>query len=318
MRGRPDPFIWRLLTGLVRPAASRCSATSSPVRSMAVGEAASRRSRVGDRVFGYDEATFGAHAEYLIVRQDASGRDDPRPAWASSEVAPGTEGSHYALAMHPGRERSAPGSDVLVYGATGAIGSAAVQLLKSLGAHGDRGLRHREPRRWSRGLGADRVVDYTAGDFTEDEQTVRRRSFDAVGKSTVFGRCKPLLKPGGTYLSTELGTAAPRTPCWRSSPRCWAAGRSCSPCRSTTRAMIVGCFEELLRSGAFRPVVDRRYPLDRIADAYRYVETEPGGSAASSVTVSPVDRRLVSGRSARKEGLASTSPVSGHRTGAQV
>jgi NADPH:quinone reductase-like Zn-dependent oxidoreductase len=101
-----------------------------------------------------------------------------------------------------GRAKIRSGQHVLVNGATGAIGSAAVQLVKSLGADvtATCGAENME---LVRGLGADRVIDYTAEDFTKDAQTYDV-VFDSVGQSS-FGRCKPLLKPGVIYLSSELG-----------------------------------------------------------------------------------------------------------------
>ena len=117
------------------------------------------------------------------------------------EAAPSTEGSHYALwFIRKAKVRS--GQDVLVNGATGAVGSAAVQLLKHLGANvtATCGPEHLE---LVKGLGADRVIDYTAQDFTRDIQRYDV-VLDAVGKSS-FLRCRRLLKPRGVYLSSEFG-----------------------------------------------------------------------------------------------------------------
>jgi NADPH:quinone reductase-like Zn-dependent oxidoreductase len=117
------------------------------------------------------------------------------------EAAASTEGAHYALAnIQAAKIRG--GQDVLVNGATGAIGSAAVQLLKSLGAHVT-AVCATEHLALVERLGADRVIDYTAVDFTKDEQRYDV-VFDAAGKSS-FGRCKRLLKQKGIYLSTDLG-----------------------------------------------------------------------------------------------------------------
>jgi NADPH:quinone reductase-like Zn-dependent oxidoreductase len=151
-------------------------------------------------VFGYNEGAFGAHAEYLSVPEDGSIATVP-PGLTFVEVAPGTEGSHYALAAIR-TARIEAGHAVLVYGATGAIGSAAVQLLKNLGATVT-AVCDTANLELVRGLGADRVVDYTARDFTADDQTYDV-VFDAVGKGT-FGRCRRLLKPGGVYLSSGVG-----------------------------------------------------------------------------------------------------------------
>jgi NADPH:quinone reductase-like Zn-dependent oxidoreductase len=118
---------------------------------------------------------------------------------------------------------------------------------------------------WS--LGADRVVDYTAGDFTRDDQTYDA-VFDAVGKSS-FGRCRRLLKPGGIYLSTEgrllFLTLIVITPLF--------GGKKVVFALPKLDQAIVRQFKELIESGQFKPLIDRRYPLDQIVAAYRYVET---------------------------------------------
>ena len=117
------------------------------------------------------------------------------------EAAPSTEGSHYALSLIR-KAKIQRGQDVLVNGATGAIGSAAVQLLKRLGATVTAVCATDHPQ-LVKDLGADRVVDYLTEDFTKDEQSYHV-VLDAVGMSS-FVRCKRLLKPGGIYLSTDLG-----------------------------------------------------------------------------------------------------------------
>ena len=193
------------------------------------------------------------------------------------QAAPGTEGSHYALS--PIREaKIRSGQDVLVYGATGAIGSAAVQLLKSLGARVTAvcATAHLE---LVRGLGADRVVDYTAEDFTKDEQTYDV-VLDAVGKSS-FGRCRRLLRPGGIYVSSDLGPLSQNpvlalvTPLLR--------GQKVMFPIPTQDQSMVGYFRELIESGRFKPLIDRTYPLDQIVEAYRYVET---GQKVGNVVIS--------------------------------
>jgi NADPH:quinone reductase-like Zn-dependent oxidoreductase len=165
----------------------------------AVGEDV-RHFAVGDRVFGYNDTRFGGHAEFVAVGQDAAVATMPDDR--SFEVmAPATEGSHYALAYI----RAAgvhDRSEVLVYGATGAIGSAAVQIIKSLGAHVT-AVCSREHVDLVAGLGADRVVDRTTADFTADTQRYDI-VFDAVGKCS-FRQCRNLLKPHGIWMSTDLG-----------------------------------------------------------------------------------------------------------------
>jgi NADPH:quinone reductase-like Zn-dependent oxidoreductase len=153
---------------------------------------------VGDKVFGYNEGPFGAHAEYLSVPEGGSVATIPANV-TYQQAAPSTEGSHYALA-HIRAAKIHSGQHVLVYGATGAIGSAAVQLLKSLGVNVT-AVCATDHMELVKGLGADRVIDYTAEDFTKDEQRYDV-ILDSVGKSS-FGQCKRLLKPDGIYISVE-------------------------------------------------------------------------------------------------------------------
>ena len=182
-------------------------------------------------------------------------------------AAASTEGTHYAMTMID-KAKVEPGQDVLVNGATGGIGSAAVQILKDRGANvtGVCGTDHLE---LVKGLGADRVIDFRTSDFTHDE---RRYDvvIDSVGKST-FGKCKPLLKPRGIYVSSELGPGAQNVPLAVFGPL--SRGKRVIFPIPTHNQLIVEHIAGLLESGAFKPVIDREYPLDEIVDAYRYVES---------------------------------------------
>ena len=258
------PFILRLFSGLFRPRvtvlgnefAGEVEAVGSDVTSF----------EVGDRVFGYTEGPFGAHAEYMTIRAD--GWLATMPANVTYEqAAPGTEGSHYALSFIR-RAKIQSGQYVLVNGATGAIGSAAVQLLKSLGADVTATCDTKNVE-LVRGLGADRVIDYTAEDFTEDEQTYDV-VLDSVGKSS-FGRCRRLLRPGGTYVSSELGPLS-QNPILALVTPLLGGRKVMFPVPKQDQAMV-RYLGKLIESGAFTPLIDRRYPLDQIVEAYRYVET---------------------------------------------
>ena len=191
------PFFMRLFTGLRRPRATVLGNEYAGVIE-AVGRDVTAFS-VGERVFGYCEGPFGAHAQYLAVPEDSS-VTTIRKNTSYAEAAPSTEGAHYALAQIRGAKITS-GQDALVYGATGAIGSAAVQLLKNLGVTVT-AVCGRENLDLVLGLGADRVIDYTSGDFTQDHQTYDV-VLDAVGKSS-FTQCRPILKPAGIYISSEL------------------------------------------------------------------------------------------------------------------
>ena len=260
------PFILRFFTGLRRPKPKRrvlgtefagdVEGIGSSVTSFAVG----------DRVFGYLEGPFGAHAEYLTTREDASVATIPANA-TFEEAAASTEGSHYALA-NIRAAKIASGQDVLVNGGTGAIGSAAVQLLKHLGAHVT-AVCSTEHLALVERLGADRVIDYRAADFTKDDQTYDV-VFDAAGKSS-FGRCKRLLKPKGIYLSTELGPF-PQNPILALITPLFGGKKVLFPIPKHDQEMV-RYIKGLIESSAFKPVIDRRYSLNEIVEAYRYAET---------------------------------------------
>jgi NADPH:quinone reductase-like Zn-dependent oxidoreductase len=180
-------------------------------------------------VFGYDDTACGAHAQYLTIRQDASLALIPADQ-THVQAAPATEGSHYALA-NISKAKVRAGQRVLINGATGAIGSAAVQLLAG------RGVRmaavcdtpHVElvQRRAPNGSSTAPRKDFTTDDQTYDVM------FDAVGKSS-FGRCRRLLKPRGCTCPLTLARAA-RTRSWRSSPRYCPASRCWPATRGTSR-----------------------------------------------------------------------------------
>jgi NADPH:quinone reductase-like Zn-dependent oxidoreductase len=268
------PFIYRFFLGLRRPRltvlgnefAGQVEAVGAGVTSF----------KVGDRVFGFSGTWFGAHAEYLTMAED--GMLATMPADLSYEqAAPSTEGSLYALsALRTAKLQR--GQSVLLNGATGAIGSAAVQLLREMGAEVTAvcGTEHVE---LVRGLGADRVIDYTAEDFTRDAQRYDV-VLDAVGKSS-FGRCRRLLKPGGLYLSTDLGPLS-LNPVLALVTPLFGGRRVRFPIPRQNQG-TVAYVRERIESGTFRPITDRRYRLDQIVEAYRYVET---GRKVGNVVIS--------------------------------
>jgi NADPH:quinone reductase-like Zn-dependent oxidoreductase len=268
------PFIYRFFVGLRRPRLTVLgNEFAGQVEAVGAGVTAFE---VGDRVFGFSGTVFGAHAEYLTMPED--GMLATMPAGLSyEEAAPSTEGSLYALsAIRTAKLQR--GQSVLVNGATGAIGSAAVQLLRGTGAEVTAvcGTEHVE---LVRGLGADRVIDYTAEDFTRDGQRYDV-VFDAVGKSS-FGRCRRLLKPGGIYLSTDLGPLS-LNPVLALVTPLFGGRRVRFPIPRQDQGTVV-YVKERIESGTFRPITDRRYRLDQIVEAYRYVET---GRKVGSVVIS--------------------------------
>jgi NADPH:quinone reductase-like Zn-dependent oxidoreductase len=261
---RGKPLFVRFVSGLSRPRrtilgnefAGEIEAVGKDVRSFANG----------DRVFGYSGVRFGGHAEYMTMSEQGMMTIIPANM-TYEEAAPITEGGHYALNdIRKADVRS--GQRVLINGATGGIGSAAVQIVKYYGAEVTAvcGTKYVE---LVKSLGADEVIDYTKEDFTKSGGEYDF-VFDAVGKSS-FGACKKLLKPGGIYCSTELGFLYQNLslPTWTSM---FGGKKVIFPIPKEKKEDAV-LFKELIEAGKFRPVVDRRYPLERIVEAYRYVET---------------------------------------------
>ena len=234
---------------------------------------------IGDKVFGYNDSTFGAHAEY--IKMPENGAITTMPGNLSfEEAAPITEGAHYALCdIRASKLKS--GQQILVNGATGAIGSGAVQLAKYFGAEVT-AVCHTKHVELVRSLGAKMVIDYTKEDFTKLDQTFDV-IFDAVGKSS-FGKCKSLLKPKGVYMSTELGYMSQNPFLALVTPL--MGGRKVLFPIPTINKEDVNFLKGLIETGHFKPVIDRSYRLDQIVDAYRYVET---GQKTGNVIITLMD-----------------------------
>jgi NADPH:quinone reductase-like Zn-dependent oxidoreductase len=270
------PWFIRGFTGVTKP--KRTILGSEFAGSVeTVGDQVNRFA-VGDRVFGYDDTRFGGHAEYLAIGQDTAVATMPIDR-DFEVVAPATEGSHYALA-YIRRAGVDENSAVLVYGATGAIGSAAVQIAKSLGAQVT-AVCSSEHVDLVAELGADRVLDRTITDFTTDTEQYDF-VLDAVGKCS-FWQCRNLLKTRGIWSSTDMGPLS-QNPLLVLATRFSRGRRVLFPFPAIDQAMV-GYLRGLVDSREFTPVIDRAYPLDEIVEAYRYVETERKiGNVVISIT----------------------------------
>jgi NADPH:quinone reductase-like Zn-dependent oxidoreductase len=264
---RAHPPVVRLFAGLSRPRRTILGCEfAGDVE--AVGPHVTAFS-VGDRVFGYDDAGWGGHAQYKTVSERRM--VTTIPAGLSYEhAAVSTEGAHYAL-RHVRALRVGDGTSVLVHGATGAIGTAAVQLLKHAGAHVVATSTTANVA-LVRALGADVVVDWEREDFTAlpDRFGV---VLDAVGKSS-FGACRRLLRDGGVYVSTDLGPKAQNPILALAGPalRALHAKRVAFPLPRTGKE-VIEFLRQRLERGELTPVIDRTYALDEIVEAFRYVET---------------------------------------------
>ena len=259
------PPVMRLFTGLRRPK-RRIPGSEFAGEVAAVGAAVGGFA-VGDRVFGSTGFRFGAHAEFICVRQSALVAHMPA-GLTFEEAAAVCEGALYALATlrSAGLRR---GQRLLVYGASGAIGTSSVQLAaRHFGAHVT-GVCSARNVAVVQSLGPDAVIDYTQEDFTRNGETYHV-IHDAVGKHS-FPRCRRSLEPGGVYVANDVGYLwqvpflAVLTP--------WLGGkRVVFPLgRSTKQDLLL--LGELIAAGKFRPVVDRTYPLDQVVDAATYVDT---------------------------------------------
>jgi NADPH:quinone reductase-like Zn-dependent oxidoreductase len=222
--------------------------------------------KVGDKVFGYNDIKFGAQAEYMTMGENEAIAVMPDNL-SFEEAAPITEGGHYALCDIRAAKVSI-GQNVLIYGATGAIGSAAVQLVKYFGAN-ITAVCNTKNVELVKSLGADPVIDYTKQDFTKTDQRFDF-IFDAVGKSS-FGQCKPLLKNKGIYISTELGKNAENIFYALTTPL-FGGKKILFPLPTINKEDIL-FLKGLVEAGKFKPVIDRRYTLEQIVEAAKYVET---------------------------------------------
>ncbi|MFC1572900.1 NAD(P)-dependent alcohol dehydrogenase [Candidatus Eisenbacteria bacterium] len=273
----PYPFFIRAFIGLRSPKLNILGLDFA-------GEVESVGSKVstfkpGDRVFGLSPDTCGAHAEYLCAPED--GPIASMPAGASFEEGAPIEGAWYASLILKAFGLK-PGHKILIYGATGAIGTAAVQLAKSYGSTVTAVCAGRHVG-LVESIGADRVIDYEAQDFTAIGETFDY-VLDAVGKSSYFS-CRRLLKPSGVFSATDLGPwgQVALLSIWSSIVR---SGRVIFPLPRASKEFI-----EFLRArieaGLYRAVIDRRYALDEIVEAYRYVETgQKVGNVVIKVTSS--------------------------------
>jgi NADPH:quinone reductase-like Zn-dependent oxidoreductase len=220
---------------------------------------------VGDKVFGFNDVQFGGHADYLNISDNDSISTLP-DGLSFYQAAPIMEGAHYALNYIKAFGLQ-PKQNVLVYGATGAIGSAAVQLLKYYQAHVT-AVCNAKNVELVKSLGADVVIDYQSQDFTKTDMKFPF-IFDAVGKSS-FRQCKPLLTEKGIYVSTELGKNAENIFYALTTPL-WGRKKVLFPIPNISQE-DANFLKMLVETGHFRPVIDKEFRLDEIVDAYKYVE----------------------------------------------
>jgi NADPH:quinone reductase-like Zn-dependent oxidoreductase len=256
-----EPFFSRFITGVRRPK-QRILGSDLAGEVEAAGSAVTEFT-VGDRVFGIKPWKFGAHAEYICMQESAALTHMPSGT-PFDEAAAICDGGILALdCLRPGKVRS--GQSVLVYGATGSMGTAGVQLAKSFGAQVT-AVCNTKDFDLVRSLGAGHVIDYTQEDFTKNGQTYDA-IFDAVGKLS-FARCRDSLKAGGVYLPTD-GLFNVALTAWTARIGSRKVVFQIPP-KFTKQDVVF--LKKLMEAGQYRAVIDRRYPLEQVVEATRYVE----------------------------------------------
>jgi NADPH:quinone reductase-like Zn-dependent oxidoreductase len=272
-----EPFASRFITGLRRP--KRKILGSELAGEIEAAGTAVTEFEVGDQVFGVNPWKFGTHAQFVCMRESSSLARKPAGT-TFEEAAAVCDGAILALGcLRPAGLRK--GKAILVYGASGSIGTAAVQLARYFDADVT-AVCNTKNVEIVRSLGADKVIDYTREDFTKNGQTYDV-IFDAVGKHS-FRRCQGSLNRGGFYLATDL---------WQNLVLALWTSRIGDkrvvfpiPPRYTKKDVLF--LKQLIETGKYRAVIDRCYPLEQVIEATRYVET---GQKTGNVVLTVSDDR---------------------------
>lgn len=260
------PFMWRYFAGVLRPK-RKILGIELAGEVEAVGANVSQFA-IGDQVFGISPSNFGANAEFICMRENSALA--PKPTnMTFAEAAAVCDGAIQALASLT-RADLGPGQKILIYGASGSCGTAAVQLAKYFDAHVT-AVCNTKNVELVRSLGADVVIDYTQEDFTKNGETYDV-ILDAVDK-TSFLHCRGSLKPGGVYIATDLGQfmiESVTLMLWTS--RIGNKRVRMGMPHYTKKDILF--LKGLIEAGKYRAVIDRCYPLEQVVDATRYVETQ--------------------------------------------
>lgn len=266
MRRGGDSFIGKIVLGFPQPRKKyRIPGIELAGEIDAVGKKVTRFT-VGDQVYGFRGFGTGACAQYKCMAE--KGSLAPKPANLNyNEAASVVDGASTALFFLQGKANIQPGQHVLINGASGSIGTFAVQLAKYFGAEVT-GVCSTSNLDMVTSLGADRVIDYTQEDFTNNGERYDI-IFDTVGKSS-WSKCKGALKQNGFYLVTTGSFLA-------------AYGRTFWTARFGSKKHVFAMsveknealvfLKQLIEAGTIKPIIDRVYPMAQIVDAHRYVDT---------------------------------------------
>jgi NADPH:quinone reductase-like Zn-dependent oxidoreductase len=260
------PFFARVFTGLTRPKNPILGAEFAG-EIEAVGKDV-KLFKKGKQVFGSTGTSFGCYAEYVCMPE--KGLLATKPANMTYEEAAPVCGALAAWNFLRDKGKIQSGQKVLINGASGSVGTAAVQIARYFGTEVT-GVCSTTNLELVKSLGADKVIDYTKEDFTKNGETYDI-IFDAVSKSS-FSRCKGSLTQRGVYLSAVPTLAILLQMLWTSKIGNKKAKFSATGLRPVPERLIfLKEVIKLIEAGKMKPVIDRRYPLEQIAEAHRYVE----------------------------------------------
>ena len=267
MMRKGTPYFGRLFLGLLKPKYP-ITGTGFAGEIVAIGKEV-KLFKKGDKVFGESVLGSGTNTEYVCVPEE--GVLSKIPANMSyEEVASVCDGALTSFNFLRDIAKIQSGQKVLIIGASGSLGTAAVQLAKYFGAEVT-GVCSTKNIDLVKSLGADKVIDYTKEDFTRSGQTYEI-IYDTVGKSS-FSRCKALLTQKGIYLSPVLGLKLLFQMMWTSMIGTKKAMFSATGLRPVSELrVLLKELKEMIESGQLKTVIDRLYPLEQVAEAHRYVD----------------------------------------------
>lgn len=257
------PFIMRFVLGLFKPR-KIILGTDFAGEVIALGKNV-KSFRIGNKVFGFNDTGSESQTEYLTTTAENLFLIPKKIDY--KEAAASLEGAHYAYTfIHKVNIKS--GQKILINGATGGIGSALLQFVRTYDVKIAATCNTKNIKR-IQSLGADKIYDYTKEDFTKDNDKYDF-IFDAVGKST-FGKCKSLLTENGVYISSELGPYSQNV-LYAVSTSIFGTKKVIFPIPYSKRITIPYIIN-MLENGKFNPIIDREYLLEDIVQAYLYVLT---------------------------------------------
>ncbi|MCR9066036.1 MAG: NAD(P)-dependent alcohol dehydrogenase [Cytophagales bacterium] len=260
------PFITRLFVGLTKPKYPIPGTGFAGVVHAKGSEVS--KFKVGDKVFGETTLGFSTNAEFLAVPEN--GVILPMPETMQyTEAASFGDGHVTSYNFLTNIYKLKASERILIIGASGALGTAAVQIAKYKGAHVT-GVCSSKNKGLVKSLGADEIIDYTVEDFTNSTETYDV-IFDTLGKTT-FKACQKILNPHGHYLSPVIGVSVlfqmMKTSLFGSKKVLFHATGTNS--ENKLRAMLEEV-TEIFKSGKLKTVIDRQYPLEKLAEAYTYI-----------------------------------------------